>query len=327
MQIAHNAYQRESATEQRYKYNGKELQPELGLNWTDYGARMYDASLSRWHVIDALSDTEPSLTPYRYGFNNPINTIDPDGNFEVTFNGKRLRGRAKASLLNSIGIGTNSQNNNEEEEDSENDKGTLLLRVADPRDDSSFGSRLLNRLNPFVKTKFEIDDGDGAIISFDIDEEGFIDLTQPTYTYQINSNYIKVLRDLVRLRRTSGNLAKFVRDSRFFRNNELRNFLSQYYRQGASAGNGSSAVALLQEARTGTLLSNTGHLNKVAAARNFFVRFLRTNSQSLSKFERNFVIRQILEANRAIRVTLSQNSKYIGTIPRETLKTIRKFNY
>ncbi len=64
---------------QDYKYNSKELQDELGLNWYDYGARNYDASLGRWMNLDPLADSYRSFTPYNYVVNNPILLIDPDG--------------------------------------------------------------------------------------------------------------------------------------------------------------------------------------------------------------------------------------------------------
>jgi RHS repeat-associated protein len=62
-----------------YKYNGKEYQDELGLNFYDYGARNYDPALGRWMNMDALSEMYIQHTPYAYAINNPIYFIDPDG--------------------------------------------------------------------------------------------------------------------------------------------------------------------------------------------------------------------------------------------------------
>ena len=65
-----------------YKYNGKELQEELGLNMYDYGARNYDPALGRWMNIDPLAEKATDWTPYRYAFNNPLSFTDPTGMYE-----------------------------------------------------------------------------------------------------------------------------------------------------------------------------------------------------------------------------------------------------
>ncbi|MEJ8606430.1 hypothetical protein JSO56_05765 [Riemerella anatipestifer] len=63
-----------------YKYNGKELQTEIGMY--DYGARFYMPDLGRWGVVDGLSEGRPNMSPYRFSFNNPVNSIDAAGLWE-----------------------------------------------------------------------------------------------------------------------------------------------------------------------------------------------------------------------------------------------------
>ncbi|MBO9565656.1 MAG: hypothetical protein J7621_22970 [Niastella sp.] len=68
----------------RYKYNGKEEQRQefsdgAGLDWIDYGARMYDAQIGRWHKQDRFSEKYLSSSPYGYVINNPMKFIDING--------------------------------------------------------------------------------------------------------------------------------------------------------------------------------------------------------------------------------------------------------
>lgn len=69
----------QSSSNNDFLYNGKELNEEMDLNWYDYGFRMYDPTLGRWHVQDPLMETYASLSPYNYVYNNPMNFIDPFG--------------------------------------------------------------------------------------------------------------------------------------------------------------------------------------------------------------------------------------------------------
>ena len=64
---------------QPFKYNGKELDTQKGLNWYDYGARQYDAALGRWFAVDPLAEKYFNLSPYTYCNNLPIRYIDPTG--------------------------------------------------------------------------------------------------------------------------------------------------------------------------------------------------------------------------------------------------------
>mgnify|MGYP001779491752 CR=1 FL=1 len=100
-----------SGNVQPYKYNDKEYDGKKGLNWYDYGARHYDAALGRFTTNDRFSEKYHSLSPYQYGANNPVNTIDINGDsllivtpaaIEAIYNGLQDGSNIKMQFNNGI---------------------------------------------------------------------------------------------------------------------------------------------------------------------------------------------------------------------------------
>ncbi len=69
----------------KYQYNGKELNEDFGLNWSDYGARWYDAVIGRFVSIDPISVRFPFVSTYNNAENEPIGNIDLHGLQKVSF--------------------------------------------------------------------------------------------------------------------------------------------------------------------------------------------------------------------------------------------------
>ena len=72
-------------SDNRYRYAGKEEQrfgtgpSPMDLEHLDFGARFYDPFTARWTTTDPLASKYPSISPYAYCGNDPVNRFDPDG--------------------------------------------------------------------------------------------------------------------------------------------------------------------------------------------------------------------------------------------------------
>ena len=71
----------------RDAYTGKEAQnPDFSTGYTDFGARQYSPTLRRWMTPDPLSEKYYGVSPYAFCNNNPVNFVDPDGEFPLFSN-------------------------------------------------------------------------------------------------------------------------------------------------------------------------------------------------------------------------------------------------
>jgi RHS repeat-associated protein len=80
--------EKSGAGENKYLYNKKELQEELGEY--DYSKRFYDPTICRFTTIDPLATEYPWYTQYQYAGNEVPNAIDRDGLEPAYYNNGRI---------------------------------------------------------------------------------------------------------------------------------------------------------------------------------------------------------------------------------------------
>ena len=68
-----------------YKFTGKELDQEDGIDLEYFGARYYDPEIGRFLSVDPMAENFPEVGPYTYAHNNPILRIDLFGMADTTY--------------------------------------------------------------------------------------------------------------------------------------------------------------------------------------------------------------------------------------------------
>lgn len=77
--IQQHSYQREGATDQKYKFQGQEHQDDLGLGWVQFKYRMHDPAIGRFMVVDPLADGYVHNSPYAFSENKVTGHIELEG--------------------------------------------------------------------------------------------------------------------------------------------------------------------------------------------------------------------------------------------------------
>ena len=75
----HGAERRSVGLSNKYQYQGKEWQADLGLDLLNFHARQYDPYLCRFTSIDPKAAVMAGVSPYAGMLNDPVYYTDPDG--------------------------------------------------------------------------------------------------------------------------------------------------------------------------------------------------------------------------------------------------------
>jgi RHS repeat-associated protein len=140
-------------TWQPYRFTGKELDKQNGLNMYDFGARLFDvAGVPMWTSVDPLAEKYYNVSPYSYCAGDPVNKFDPDGNRVIP--------------IHRTSAGTNTYNS-----------PSHFRQAMIAFGKTSFGHQLLSDFTPKGSTIFGVK-GNGRYANYDLNIYEF-DFTEP----------------------------------------------------------------------------------------------------------------------------------------------------
>ncbi|MFG4002080.1 RHS repeat domain-containing protein [Flavobacterium aquidurense] len=159
--LKHKGYNDYLPIANKYKYNGKELQDELGLNMYDMDMRQYDPAIARWIVQDPI--VHHNQSPYSAFNGNPVYWADPSGMAGAHYNwntGGYENGSGQSisfsEAMGSYGLNTDGSKKSDEAE------STITLANINPKDAFGYEKKysrtmaVLRQLRGYVKSNPEI---------------------------------------------------------------------------------------------------------------------------------------------------------------------------
>ena len=87
--LTFNSWQRQGGVKNKYKFNAGSEENEFTGNYETW-FRPFDPAIGRFQQLDELADFVSGITPYQYGFNNPILFNDPHGLFPEDGDDERI---------------------------------------------------------------------------------------------------------------------------------------------------------------------------------------------------------------------------------------------
>ena len=166
-----------SDTWQQYRFTGKELDKQNGLNWYDFGARWFDvAGVPMWTSVDPLAEKYYPFTPYSYCAGDPVNKFDPDGR-DIFISGNRqqrlkILGYMQALTNEKLGVKQNGQvvilSSNSRNKNKNLETGTGLISSMISNNEHSATISLGEKNNHHAKYRRDAWNGKGTDVEISI---------------------------------------------------------------------------------------------------------------------------------------------------------------